>query len=92
MRPNQPTGGGNPSPHHFQRIMLPTPIYPEPVVDLTDGHIRRLITVSRNELTCTVCGETMAGHQKYCVRCEDYDAEHLVPTESYLLPEEYRHE
>lgn len=59
-----------------------------------------LIIVPPGELTCLDCGETTS--DGYCYRCADaktavgrgvpppVDAARLVPTISYLLPEEYR--
>ena len=63
-------------------------------------YIAARVKVARNEMTCTVCGETSAWG--YCVRCNEevkiignnfaqvtHGKGHLVPTTSYLKPEEY---
>lgn len=69
-----------------------------PVRDVHGFPIWR-IRVTRGELTCTQCGETTA--EGYCYRCDDgkshagrgqwtrSGAATLVPTTSYLHPEEY---
>lgn len=65
---------------------------------MMDLPVAKRIRVGRGEMTCTLCGETT--NQAYCVRCgEDTAAAgytkavagkgRLVPTVSYLKPEEY---
>ena len=63
-------------------------------------YIAARVKVARNEMTCTVCGEVT--NQAYCMRCnEEADVQgnnyaqvaakrgRMVPTISYLKPEEY---
>lgn len=66
-----------------------------------DGRPAPVILVAPGERTCTICGETTSEH--YCYRCSDAKEtagrgrwnptvpDTLVPTISYLRPEEYRH-
>ena len=63
---------------------------------MTDLPVAKRIRVGRGEMTCTKCGETTA--IGYCVRCNEEAhgggnkaklAARLVPTTSYLKPEEY---
>lgn len=70
---------------------------PGPVRDI-EGHIVYLVRVRPHELTCTRCGDDIIGD--HCVIC-DHEADrtpgylasiqqYLVPTTSYLHPDEYR--
>ena len=67
---------------------------------IPDLHIAPRIRVGVGEMTCTVCGEVT--NQNYCMRCNDElgvmgnnhaqvaaKRGQLVPTVSYLKPEEY---
>lgn len=66
---------------------------------MIDLYVAPRIRVGKEELTCTVCGETSAWG--YCVRCNEEAhgngenakrrtlAQHMVPTVSYLRDGEY---
>lgn len=67
----------------------------EPVRDC-NGHVVWRIKVAPGEMTCLDCGETTI--HDYCIRCAAENelsrqaarkTARLVPTESYLKPDEY---
>lgn len=69
--------------------------WPHPVRDCTGATVPH-ITVRRDEMTCTQCGETTT--EGWCYRCDDRPAANkansspdtLVPTLSYLAEGEYQ--
>ena len=68
-----------------------------PVRDVHGRKVWRVKLASEREMTCTICGETTM--EDYCTRCSkeaDINQRHrvekagrLVPTLSYLRPNEY---
>lgn len=68
--------------------------FSRPVRDLHGHPVWRVKVGSANEKTCLDCGETTTGD--YCLRCADENGTaeakstpRLVPTLSYLRPNEY---
>lgn len=61
-----------------------------PVRDMDGMTVHRIKVYSQEELTCTVCGETsMDGKCWHCGRGLDPASTPMVPTVSYLNPDEY---
>lgn len=78
-----------------QFAALPLPV--EHVRDM-DGHIVRMVRVTPGERTCLTCGEVVSAAEPFCVVCVDghdtvaiqkANANDLIPTESFLHPDEY---